>query len=262
MPTYGRTRRSASLKDRFPNDPSVQPLKQIKQSHRKANHAPHLKKHHQIRPDTIDQLDNVGNSYHHEGPFDATYLARNTSYINSPVEALASSNEEALKATPRAHVLDSIRSHRPLDGVASIPSGVADRDGRVYRYQEGENLMVDGNPPGGPYKRWTGVQYHPDDIKGKGEPSYSIEKALKDHKRQERQRYQTGGGFELASRPRSAGSERSGNNGRGAASSWDNANFPSQGLGRSNTTGDKGRSGSGNVKQRFGSLKKAVGVED
>lgn len=26
-------------------------------------------------------------------------------------------------------------------------------------------------------------EYHPDDLKGKGEPSYTIEKALKDHKR-------------------------------------------------------------------------------
>ena len=55
---------------------------------------------------------------------------------------------------------------------------------------------------GGNYKRWPGIvcrtadssvllcwkltrlhqEYHPDDIKGKGEPSYSIEKALKEHK--------------------------------------------------------------------------------
>lgn len=42
-------------------------------------------------------------------------------------------------------------------------------------------MMIDGNPAGGAYKRWPGVQYHPDDIKGKGEPSYSIEKALKEH---------------------------------------------------------------------------------
>lgn len=249
---FGR-RRSSSLRDRYPNDPSVQPLKQIKQSHRKANHASHLKKHHQIKPDTIDQLDNVGKSYHHEGPFDATYRARNTSYKNSPVEALASSNEETLKATPRANVLDSINSHRPLDGVATIPNGMPDRDGRVYRYEEGDNMMIDGNPPGGPYKRWPGVQYLPEDVKGKGEPSYSVEKALKDHKRHEKERYKTGGGFELTSRPRSAGSDA-----RFGYRAEDNGGFPVSTLGRSNTTGNKKHGDTGNLKKRLGGLKKKV----
>ncbi|KAF2452691.1 hypothetical protein BDY21DRAFT_358441 [Lineolata rhizophorae] len=49
---------------------------------------------------------------------------------------------------------------------------------------EGENLMVQGK--GGDYKRWPGIEYKPEDIKGKGEPSYTIEKALKDHKAKER----------------------------------------------------------------------------
>lgn len=34
----------------------------------------------------------------------------------------------------------------------------------------------------------TTQQYHPDDLKGKGEPSYTIEKSLKDHKQQQRSR--------------------------------------------------------------------------
>ena len=59
-------------------------------------------------------------------------------------------------------------------------------NGQVYDYEQGDNMMIEGDPEGGPYKRWPGVEYHPDDVKGKGEPSYTIEKALKDHSRRER----------------------------------------------------------------------------
>ena len=76
-----------------------------------------------------------------------------------------------------------MRRHRPLDGVAAYPPGSVDRlTGQRYDYEQGENMMIDNNPEGGAYKRYPGLQYHPDDIKGKGEPSYSIEKALKEHK--------------------------------------------------------------------------------
>jgi len=54
-----------------------------------------------------------------------------------------------------------------------------DRFGRVLEYEEGADLMRER---GADYRRWPGVEYLPDDLKGKGEPSYSVEKALKDHK--------------------------------------------------------------------------------
>lgn len=150
-------RRGDSLPERYPGDKSHRPLDTIKRDEKVAHRAPHLRKHHQIRPDTIDQLDVVGGNYHHEGPFDATYMARNTSYISSPLEALARSNEEALKATPREKIVDSVERHRPLDGVAIYPPGEVDRNGQVYNYEPGENLMIDLNPEGGAYKRWPGV---------------------------------------------------------------------------------------------------------
>lgn len=96
----------------------------------------------------------MGGAYHHEGPFDATLLAKNLSYKSSPVEAVRRTNLEALKATPREMVRDSVERHRPLDGVARVAPGMADENGRVYRYQEGADLMIED---GGNYKRWPGV---------------------------------------------------------------------------------------------------------
>ncbi len=167
-----------------------------------AHRAPHLRKKHHVGTDTIDSLDKVGGGpYHHEGPYDATLLARNTNFQSSPLEAVSASNEEALRATPREKIIDSVEKHYPLDGVAVVPPGVADRYGRTYNYQEGSDMMIDNAPEGGAYKRWPGMvypptqpplhhnilttphqQYHPSDLKGKGEPSYSLEKALKEHK--------------------------------------------------------------------------------
>ncbi|KAL8959827.1 MAG: hypothetical protein Q9183_005566, partial [Haloplaca sp. 2 TL-2023] len=118
-------------------------------------------------------------AWHHEGPFDAASLARNRQYKNSPIEAVAGSNAEALKATAEEKINDSLRRQRPLDGVALVPPGEADRNGRVYTYRAGTDLMIED---GGNYKRWDHVKYLPEDLKGKGEPSYSIEKALKEHK--------------------------------------------------------------------------------
>lgn len=125
----------------------------IKRETKLANRAPHLRKKHIVGSDSIDRLDTVGGKYHHDGPFDATLLARNTSFFNSPVEAVSSATEEALKATPREKIKDSVEKHRPLDGVAVVPPGEADFSGRTYEYEEGADLMIeDGN-----YKRWTGV---------------------------------------------------------------------------------------------------------
>ncbi|KAL9105721.1 MAG: hypothetical protein Q9227_009161 [Pyrenula ochraceoflavens] len=252
-------RRSMSLKARYPNDPSIRPLDQIKQSHKKAYRTPNLKKSHHIHADSIDQLDNIGGAaYHHEGPFDATYASRNRSFFSSPLEAVAGSTEETLKATPRERVMDSVRGHRPLDGVAAIPNGYTDREGRVFRYQEGENMMIDINPEGGPYKRWPGVKYTPEDIKGKGEPSYSVEKALKDHKDYEYKRYKGGEEIEMLPRPYSAGSDS-----RHPAGYQEHDSMPAEsGVGRSNTVDSKRRSGSGTLKKRFGDIRRKVGGGD
>lgn len=115
--------------------------------------------------------------------------------MNSPIEAVSSTNEEALKATPRDMIKDSIEKHRPLDGVAMVPPGQVDRHGNSYNYQEGTDMMIENNPEGGAYKRWPGVKYLPDDLKGKGEPSYSLEKALKDHKLHDPHDQDTHGGI-------------------------------------------------------------------
>lgn len=146
-------RRVSSLSSRFPGDQSHRPLDMLKHDAVLANRSPHLRKKHLPGFDTIDSLDTIGGSYHHGGPFDATLLARNTSNTISPVQAVSASNLEALKATPAEKIRDSVERHRPLDGVANVPSGMPDRAGRVYNYEEGTDLMIeDGN-----YKRWPGV---------------------------------------------------------------------------------------------------------
>lgn len=145
--------RSSSLHSRFEGDRSHRPLEIIKRETKLANRAPHLRKKHHVGSDTIDILDAVGGGYHHEGPFDATLLARNTAFASSPIAAVRDTNLEALKATPREMVNDSIQTHRPLDGVAMVPPGVPDRMGQMFHYEE-TNLMVED---GGDYKRWPGV---------------------------------------------------------------------------------------------------------
>jgi hypothetical protein len=161
---------------------SHRPLDVLTAEKRAADRARHATRKHHIQPDTIDSLDTVaGSAYHHGGPYDATLYARNNS-STGPLAALKDSNAETLKATPHDKIIDSVRGHRPLDGVATFEPGTTDPlTGHRYEYEQGENMMIDVNPAGGAYKRWPGVQYHPDDIKGKGEPSYTIEKQLKEH---------------------------------------------------------------------------------
>lgn len=108
--------------------------------------------------------------------------------------------------------------------------------------------MVDLAPGGGAYKRWPGVQYHPDDIKGKGEPSYSIEKALKDHKISDEKPGEDG--IEMKSHQRSTSG-----GGAIASTGWDDGNAQ---IGRS---GSISKRLSGGLKKRFGSLKKKNTVE-
>ncbi|KAI9732439.1 MAG: hypothetical protein M1834_001647 [Cirrosporium novae-zelandiae] len=195
-------RRGSSLTERYPGDLSHRPLDMLKKENKAANRAPHLRKKHLIGPDPIDSLDLTGHSYHHEGPYDAAMFSRNTNKKYSPLEAVADTNREAIKATPQEKLYDSIKHHRPLDGIAITPPGVPDEFGRYYSYKEGPNLMIED---GGNYKRWPGVDYHPDDIKGKGEPSYTIEKALKEHKSHRRYLSEGGATMEMtpSSRPRS-----------------------------------------------------------
>ncbi|CAK7234149.1 hypothetical protein SBRCBS47491_008851 [Sporothrix bragantina] len=131
--------------------------------------------------DTIDSLDRVGGVvYHHEGPYDATLAAVNKNKKKSPLEAVKDSNLEALKATPPEYIKDSLVKHVPLQGTSNVPSGMPDRNGNVLYYEEGADLMREADAPGGAYRRYDFVKYLPEDLKGKGEPSYSIEKAIKD----------------------------------------------------------------------------------
>jgi hypothetical protein len=151
----GGRRRGNSLTSRFPGDMSHRPLDMIRRETRAAHRSPHLRRDHLVGKDTIDRLDNINGGYHHDGPYDATLLARNRSVKGSPVEAVSKTNEEALKATPREMILDSIMRHRPLDGVAMVPPGERGPDGQVLDYEEGANLMVEAG-----FKRWPGQASH------------------------------------------------------------------------------------------------------
>ena len=154
LPRSGRARGN-SLTERFPGDNSVHPLDTIKHENNVARHAPHLNKKHMPGADVVDMLDDAtGGRYHHEGPYDAAMLARNTSHESSPLAALKTTNQEALKATPNEKIQDSLRNHRPLDGVAEIPPGSTDEMGRRYNYEEGTDMMIAN---GGNYGRWPGV---------------------------------------------------------------------------------------------------------
>lgn len=95
-----------------------------------------------VNPDIIDELDDITvYSYHHEGPYDAARPERNRVTQLSPLEAVKESNEEALRATPRDKIIDSIQCHRPLDGTAFFPPGTTDPNGQSYEYEEGSNMM-------------------------------------------------------------------------------------------------------------------------
>ncbi|KUJ24331.1 uncharacterized protein LY89DRAFT_776465 [Mollisia scopiformis] len=255
-------RRGSSLSERFPGDMSHRPLDQLRKETKAANRAPHLRKKHLPGADVIDSLDRsmIGGLYHHEGPYDATLLARNTSYKNSPVEAVRGTNEEAIRATPVENIKDSLNKHVPLQGTAVIPPGMAGLDGRPMEYEEGADLMREPDAPGGAYKRWEGIKYLPDDYKGKGEPSFSIEKALKEHEKSDRRVASEGNGsYEMQprapmNRQRSASGSSVGrmNAGSPTGSSLRYSDFEGD-MRRSNTTGR--RLGEG-LKRRFGSLRR------
>lgn len=223
--------RSGSLSQRFPGDMSHRPLDQIKRETKAAHRSHHLRKTTLPGTDPIDTLDNIlGHSYHHDGPFDATLASRNANKKYAPLEAVKSTNEEALKATPKEIVQDSLTKHVPLHGTANIPPGMSDMSGRRMSYEEGTDLQRERFASGGPSRRYDDVvsqqdsfilpnrtnlglnndcnistiaeedeesdtsnmkitaqsqanksyqDYHPDDLKGKGEPSYTLERAFK-----------------------------------------------------------------------------------
>ncbi|GAB7347402.1 hypothetical protein MBLNU459_g4328t1 [Dothideomycetes sp. NU459] len=195
-------RRGSSLKERFPGDDSNKPLDIIRRDSKKAHRSPHLRKQHIPGADSIDRLDPTFSRmpYHHEGPYDAALLARNTNYESSPVAALADSNREALKATPAENIKEALERHKPLDGVAIVPPGERDRLGRVYNYEEGTDMMRENNPEGGPYKQWPGVDYDKEDLHGQGEPSFSLDRALRAHTIHERD-FDGHRGIEMSDRP-------------------------------------------------------------
>ncbi len=193
---------------------SHRPLDMLKRDNRAADRVPHLRRRNVPVTDTIDSLDRcaVGGLYHHGGPYDATLASRNTNKVYSPVEAVKESNHEALRATPSDYIQDSITKRVPLQGTAIVPPGKPDMKGHVMNYTEGSDVMRDADAPGGPYRRWDFVvsqlgalsprsatcgfvlthlalqTYHPDDLKGKGEPSYTIERDEKERRRVRKQR--------------------------------------------------------------------------
>ncbi|CAO2656905.1 Nn.00g057080.m01.CDS01 [Neocucurbitaria sp. VM-36] len=236
--------RSGSLTERYPGDKSHRPLEILRKDEKVAYRAPHLRKKNFQGADVIDRLDRSGVSqYHHEGPYDAANIARNKYVKHSPIAAVKESNREALRATPRENIVDAVTKHRPLEGVANIPPGMPDRFGRVLHYEEGADLQRE---PGGDYRRWPGlVDYLPEDLKGKGEPSFTIEKALKDHKRL------GDSGTEMTTRrthSRSVGHTDASN-----TIPSHHLDADSSGIGRSNTTG---KSAGGTLKKRFGSIRR------
>ncbi len=206
--------RSNSLSQRYPGDLSHRPLDMLKRENRAADRAPHRRRRTGPTTDTIDSLDRsaVGGLFHHGGPYDATLASRNTNKLYSPVEAVKESNFEALRATPSEYIQDSLLKHVPLQGVATVPPGMADMKGKVMKYEEGADLMREPDAPGGAYRRWDFIvsayittstscemcepvsnllsspqPYQPGDLKGKGEPSPPAEQSPKEQKRIRRQ---------------------------------------------------------------------------
>ncbi|KAI5798967.1 hypothetical protein EDC01DRAFT_649901 [Geopyxis carbonaria] len=152
----------------------VRPLDQIRAETKAANRPRHLKKSSIPGADTIDRLGDVlgGIPYHHDGPYEATLAARQIPGY-APVDAVKESNEAAIRATPRANIIDSLEKHYPMQGTAIYPPGV----GGVGDYEEYDVMRRDGG-----YKRWAHMEYKDEDLKGKGEPSYTIEEFEKQQK--------------------------------------------------------------------------------
>ncbi|CAM1504567.1 Fc.00g021580.m01.CDS01 [Cosmosporella sp. VM-42] len=236
--------RNPSLNQRYPGDMSHRPLEMLKKEARAAERAPHLRRKNIPITDTIDALDTIGGTYHHGGPYDATLASRNRNKMYSPVAAVHETNMEAIRATPREYLQDSLRRHMPLQGTATIPSGDPDMSGNAIHYEEGADLMREPDATGGPYKRYEHIPYHPDDLKGKGEPSYTYERDLKERKKH---RHTQSNEYELQSRPPHTRSYS--NHGEESHAAYSN----SADIRRSNTTGKRLSDG---IKRRFGSIRR------
>jgi len=341
-------RRSGSLSARYPGDMSHRPLDTIKQEQRVAMRAPYLHNPRHKQPadivDTLDQTGIVDVPYHHEGPYDATMANRNRKKLYSPLDAVKDSNEEAIKATPREYIQDSLVKHVPLQGTAVIPPGMPDMTGHRMEYREGADLMREIDAPGGAYKRYEGIvsattttspfsaqktihhtsypnapstttrtypdcpglvpwankkldddqqRYRDEDLKGKGEPSFTIERDRKEEKTRLRRHAGMGeaaaGGsgsgsqvYEMqprANHHRGSSSRKSdgplvrqrsvsnaaGEQHAGPANplvrreSRDDAYATNTDLRRRNTTGNKFAEG---LKRRFGSLRRKKGSDE
>lgn len=116
--------------------------------------------------------------------------------------------------------------------------------------------MLEANPAGGAYKRWPGVEYHPEDIKGKGEPSYTVEKQLKEHNLNEN------GGYEKRRSASGAGEQgiemQTHRRGVSSGSAGGGSALASTGVFDESREGMPRRSGSlsQGLKKRWGSVKK------
>ncbi|KAI1774767.1 hypothetical protein F4818DRAFT_72481 [Hypoxylon cercidicola] len=226
---------------------SERPLESIKRATMAADRASHLRKKNIPRADPIDVLDDtgIGGAYHHDGPYDATLASRNKDKRVAPVEAVKYGNSEALKATPRENVLDSLERHVPLQGTANIPPGQRDMSGRLMQYEEGADVMRETDAPGGPYRRYDGINYHPDDLKGKGEPAYTLEEKLKEQERLKQRSSDHSGVYEMQPTARTTGVNSKNDNilARERSASLDSAG-PSTGRSKRLSDGIKRRIGS------------------
>lgn len=271
--------RSGSLSARYPGDMSHRPLDMLKRDHRAADRVPHLRTPHHKQPsDTIDSLDHTGpvpGAYHHAGPYDAALASRNSNKLYSPLEAVKDTNTEAIKATPREYIQDSLTKHVPLQGTAVVPPGMKDWSGRTMQYQEGADLMRDADAPGGAYKRYDFISYHDDDLKGKGE-TFTAERDRKEQKARLRRHTatQSADGMAFEMHPGANGRDNKGNGAKVRQRSISNAAdryrpaptsptadpyATNSDLHRSNTTGKKFAEG---LKRRFGSLRRKRGSEE
>lgn len=272
-------RRNRSINQRYPGDMSHRPLDTLAREHRVADRAPHMRSRTKVpETDLIDSLDTVGGTYHHGGPYDATLASRNVHKKYSPLEAVHDSNMEAIRATPREYIQDSLQKHVPLQGTSVIPPGGRDLSGKIMDYEEGADLNREPDAKGGPYKRWAGIDYQPDDLKGKGEPSYTFEKEKKEKKLLRQSMGPSIVGYEMQSGVNAGVSGSGGKNGRqmvrqrSISNAADGRPGPSTSLSpepqeaysnstdirRSNTTGKRLSEG---IKRRFGSLRRKKDVD-
>jgi len=142
---------------------SHSPEGQVHRHHHHSAHRPHRPA--ELPPDIIDRLDDsVPPSLvrHHSGPFDPVTRSAYLPTKQSPLAALAHSNEEALKATPETSIRDSLNKHVPLQNTAVVPPGepIPGAPEETLDYKE-ENLIGD-------IGRWEGIEYDDDDRRAKG----------------------------------------------------------------------------------------------